>query len=488
MSIGRAVLDFLISPPTKKYRWVNLAFLALLFIAGLYAWGRFLNWGRGNLSFHDWAYITLPRLTFLKDAVTRGLLPLHTANTEALGGITTRFMAIPDVILSPQIILLRFLNLGRFLIINVGLLYALGFIGLLVLRRRYGLSNLAFMAIFLFFNFNGHILAHISVGHFNWVGSFLFSWFALLVFELLESKTDWRWVAKFSVLLFVILLQGSYHQFVWCILFMCFLAVFSIKHIVPIAKGVGFALLISMVRILPPFILLGKFDNQFIAGYHDALSMFSSLLHFQSIYSPIGLLDPSAGLSVWEWTIFIGVIGTFFLFYFGMWRPISNPADNQRKVILLPALCLAFLSLDRVYLAVRTLLPLPILTGERISSRMVYLAVIMLLILATIEFQSWLNGSRSSKLVLMVPILLLLLAINDLWQNFTLWSVTNVKGGFPEQGYDPTQWFVANDWSDRPYLTLILIGSVVTILSLAFLIYKSLKANQPKAQNIAQAP
>src|SRR4030043_2196753 len=114
-STVETIVDFLISPPVKKFRWVNLAFLSLLYGGGLYQWCKFLNWGRSSLNFHDWAYITLPRLVFLKDAVVKGLLPLHTANTEALGGITTRFMAIPDVILSPQIIILRELNLGSFI-------------------------------------------------------------------------------------------------------------------------------------------------------------------------------------------------------------------------------------------------------------------------------------------------------------------------------------------------------------------------------------
>jgi len=483
--IGNIVIDFMISQPVKKYRWVNLAFLSLLFGGGLYQWGRFLSWGRGNLSFHDWAYITLPRLTFLKDAMMRGLLPLHTANTEALGGITTRFMAIPDVILSPQIIMLRYLNMGRFIIFDISLMYTLGFIGLLLLRKKYGLSALGFTYIFLLYNFNGHILAHFSVGHFTWGGSFLFSWFALFIFELIEGKTGWRWVTKISILLFVIFLQGAYHQFVWCILFMLFLSIFSINNIGQIFKGVAFSLLISMVRILPPFILLGKFNNQFSGGYHEALTIINNLIHFQTIYSAIGIEDVSGGLSTWESTFFIGAIGIAFLFYFGIWRAATNSNDtHNHKVILLPALCITFLSLGLVYQTIRELFPIPLITGERVSSRMLSLAFVMVLVLATIEFQAWLNQSKVAKITIMITSLLLLFEINDLWQNFRLWSVTNVAGGFPVQGYDASQWIVANNWGDTPYLSLIAIGLTISIFSLVFLLYMSWKVNHYQSKKI----
>lgn len=482
---GDYVVDFLISRPVKKYRWVNFIVLSLLYGEGLNQWGKFLNWGRGSLSFHDWSSITLPRLTFLQNAMVKGLLPLHTANTEALGGITSRFMAIPDAILSPQIIFLRFLSLDTFIIFQFGLMYTLGFLGLLQLRRKFELSALAFTSIFLLYNFNGHILAHFSVGHFTWGGSFLFIWFALLIIELLENKTGWRWVTKFSILLLIILLQGSYHQFVWCILFMVFLAIFSIKNITQIIKGIIFSILISMVRILPPFILLGKFDNQFIGGYREILTIINSLIHFQIANSTPSLEDVSAGFSAWETTIFIGVVGTAFLFYFGFWRAASNSSTtHNHKLILLPSLCIAFLSLEKVYQMIRVLFPLPLLTGERVSSRMIGLAFVMVPVVATIEFQAWLNQSKASKVAIVISILLLLFEINDLWRNYILWSVISVVSEFPVQGYAASQWYVANDWGDIQYLSLILIGLAISIFSLVFLIYMSLRENHPHSKKI----
>lgn len=472
------IVTFVKSPPQRKFFWGNLVTLSLLFAGGFYQWGKFLNWGRGPYNFHDWADITAPRLTFLQDAMVKGVLPLHTANAEALGGITTRFMAIPDVLLSPQIIFLRYMDLGAFIIFQFTLMYTLGFLGLLQLRKKFGLSMLAFIVIYFLYNFNGHILAHFSVGHFTWGGSFLFSWFALFMLELIEGKTGWGWVTKIAILLFVILLQGSYHQFVWCILFLLFTAIFSIKNIVVILKGVAFSLLVSAVRLLPPLILLGKFNDQFIAGYQDILTIINCMIHLQIPLSKTTLEDVSAGMSSWESTIFVGVIGAVFLIYFGIWRTSTNSETvHESKVLLLPAMCLTILSLEQIYQTLRTYIPIPILTGERISARMVGLAFVMVLVLATIEFQNWLNQRKAAKFTAALLFLMLLLEGNDLWQNYVLWSVGKASGEFPVQGFTPSMWYVANDLSDAPYLRLIMVGLVITLGSLGFLFVKVWREN-----------
>ncbi len=114
---------------------------------------------------------------FLRDAVRSGELPLHISDPATLGGITDRFLAIPDEILSPQVYLLRFISIGRFVFVDVAILYTIGFFGLLWLRRRFSLSLFTFTILFLLFDFNGHILAHYCIGHVTWGGYFLFPWF-----------------------------------------------------------------------------------------------------------------------------------------------------------------------------------------------------------------------------------------------------------------------------------------------------------------------
>ena len=77
----------------------------------------------------------------------------------------------------------------------------IGFAGLLVLRSRLRLSAISFAALFLLFNFNGHILAHYSVGHATRGGYFLFPWFVWLILRLLDGDRSWAWTLGMSVLM-----------------------------------------------------------------------------------------------------------------------------------------------------------------------------------------------------------------------------------------------------------------------------------------------
>ncbi len=118
--------------------------LGTLFLLGIVLWGAFLNFGDIPFDFHDWAEVNVPRLAFLKDAVTRGLFPFHMQDASALRGVTDRYLALPDVLLTPQVLLMKWLSVGDFVLVHTWLLYALGFWGLFRLRKRLNLSLFAF--------------------------------------------------------------------------------------------------------------------------------------------------------------------------------------------------------------------------------------------------------------------------------------------------------------------------------------------------------
>ena len=251
------LIDIIAGRPQRKNAWLPRLWLAFLFVGGLYLWGEFLNWGYSPLNFHDWAIISGPRLAVLRTAILNLELPLHSSAPVIEDGVTLRFLAIPDQILSPQIILLRWLDIEHFILLQFWLTYSLGFWALVLLRRRFLLSLLAFTLLFALFFFNGHIIAHASVGHANWGGYFLLPFFAILIFDLLDGKANWMWVAKVVFLSFFIFLQGSYHQFIWILIFMGLLAITVPRHFWRLAVTAVFAVLVSMVRILPAFLLLG---------------------------------------------------------------------------------------------------------------------------------------------------------------------------------------------------------------------------------------
>src|SRR5512133_18658 len=62
---------------SRAVRWLVLVGLLVF---GLGVWGLFYSWGNLSLDFLDWAEVTGPRYALLKDAATRGVLPLHAGN------------------------------------------------------------------------------------------------------------------------------------------------------------------------------------------------------------------------------------------------------------------------------------------------------------------------------------------------------------------------------------------------------------------------
>jgi len=478
------LLGVILYPAEEKYYpWLAPAWLVSLFASGLWLWGKFLNWGQIPFDFHDWAEVNAPRMAFVRDAVLKGVLPLHMPDSSALRGITDRFMAIPDVILSPQVLLLRFLEVGPFILVNTLLFYALGTWGLLWFRRRFRLGLVPFSVLFFLFNFNGHILCHYSIGHITWAGYFLFPWIFVLVFKLLDGERGWAWSAKMAMLLFAIYIQGSFHHFVWVLLFLGLLAVTSWRTFWPVLKAGVFAVLLSTVRILPPVLLLNQFDDEFLGGYPTLVDILSSFVVIRFPAESLEIRSMFSNLGWWEYSLYLGAAGTAFLFFFGIyrWLKTHDPASGYPE-LLLPIAGVALLSLGRIYRLVR-LVPIPLLSGERASIRMMILPVVILLVLAAAEFQSWLNERRIDWRAKAALLGLFVALVHDLWQNLKAWQVSNAFTAFPTTPTDLAIKVIANH-PDPQYTTIIAIGAGVSLAALVILLALvwQEKNNQKKSQ------
>ena len=472
-SLSTHFVEFLVAPDQKKFKLANQIWMALLFFGGMAAWGLFLHCPQNTCNYHDWLDIIVPRLNFLKEAVTVGALPLHASTPMKLGVFyTQRYLAIPDAFVSPQFLLLRFLNVYQFILFEMFLFYALGFWGLRKIGQKLGFSNLAFTFVFILFNFNGHIVAHISVGHFTWVAYFLFPWFALLVFQLIDGQSGWRWIAKMASLLFFTLLQGGYHHFVWMLFFLGFLAIFIPKHFFTILKTAVFSVLLGMFRFLPLLALYNSLnDNQFMGGYPDLQSILENMIVIRQGGVEIPINNLTLPLGTWEMTAYIGIIGAFFVLFFGLIYPIFKPnPENPYRVLLFPTIGLLMLSFDRVFHLLFTRIPLPIFTGERVVTRILGLVLVFGLIQAGSEFQHWLNHHQVNKLSVLSILALAVVAGHDLARNFREWMLLVASHYFPGEVKIEPKWLVENNYTDQPYLNLILIGSAVMLVSYSVLI------------------
>jgi hypothetical protein len=465
---------------SRASRWIGHVWAFGLFVAGALAWRYFFNSGYFQLDIHDWLEAS-KRYAFLHDAIMTGQLPLHMPGTSALRTVTDRFMAVADTTISPQVLLLRYLDIGHFVVVNVVGLYSLGFIGLLILRERFKLSPAAFTLMYLLFMFNGHISDHLAVGHVHWAGYFLIPFFAALIFKLLDGDVGWRWVFAMSGLLFIIFLQGTFHLFIMCLAFMAILAVFSRKHLMPLAGGILFSILLSMIRILPPALDASKFDTEFLFGFTTVGDVYAALTNLKIPgFNEIVIRGSVNPLGYWELDHYIGMVGLALVVIFGVLPWFRSGASRKRyHALWLPISALAIASVGQVYQVVHVL-HIPMFSSQRVSSRFLFLPLAMLIFLGVIHLQEYFSNQKSSDWVRLVELAVVGVAAQDLWQHFKSWRVTNMGKVFSPQPLDLSLYYVANH-PDPPYITVLIIGLVITVVTLGFLIVMSVREQRRRS-------
>lgn len=443
--------------------WTGRLLLLGLFSLGIVHWAYFLEYGRITFEMHDWVQEGW-RYTFLRQAVLARQLPLHVSTPFSS---LDRFIARPDTVLSPQVLLLGVLDLGQFVLANTLLLYTAGFAGLLLLKKRYGLSLVPFMTLFFLFNFNGHITAHLAVGHSMYVGYFLLPFFVYLVLKLIEEgQAGWGWVTQLSVLLFLLFLQGAFHQFIWCLMFLALLALFHPRFAAPLLKGLLFSLLLSLPRILPPVLEFADQGMQFISGFPTVTDLFTGLVVLKH---PVDALnDPLSILGYWEIDHYVGLVGFAFLLYFGLY--LTWKTGSVQRAVLAPSAVMAVLSVGHIYYLINRL-PLPLTDSERVSSRFLILPLVFLFVLGALRFESFLRarpklGPQGFTLFLGM----LALLAHDLLQHSRFWRFSNMYQLFPNPPVIMLVELVHR--SDPLYFLSLIGGATVAFLALLYLLAK----------------
>lgn len=479
-SLFEQLLALLFQPKeTRLSRTVSWLGIAALFLYGVWLWGGFLSWGDFSLDFLDWAEVFGPRFAVLQDAAQTLQFPLHVADTTALRGVTDRYLAIADTPLSPQYLLLRTMDLSHFMFWNTILLYALGFMGLLLFYRKYHLSVWAFGLLFFLFFFNGHITGHLAVGHMNWLGYFLMPFFIYLVFELVETqRASWKWVLGLALTLLGILLQGHLHLFVWCLMFLALLVLVNPRLLKPVALGGLFAVLVCLPRLLPPALVLDAITQEPLGGFATWTDLLGSLVMLRDPDRAFAIIPSYLyPMSWWELDYFISIVGAGLLLVFGIVLPLR--ADKSRKglpvQLLLPSLILAAFSVGRLFNEVVDKIPVPPFTGERVTSRFLSLPLMILLALAVITVDRWVKTRRFETWHWLLFLGAAGMLVYDLQQHMAAWRVRYLDGLtylFPKLPFDAAR-HVLNNHPDSTYTGLLVGGGVVALAALLVLIYRA---------------
>jgi hypothetical protein len=446
--------------------WLSRVWLAGLFAAGLVAWWYVIGWGSGPFDFHDWTVINLPRLTFLQNALRERAWPLHMTGTAPLHGVTDRFLALPDVVTSPQTLLLLILPVKTFVAVDVLIHYAAGFVGLMLLRRHFAWSLMTFAFVFVLFSFNGHILAHYSVGHFTWGPYFLFPYIAVLLLRFLDEETSARWVACFAVTMFYMVLAGGQHHFTWVLLLMALLVPFCRRRAWWLVAAAAASGLLSAIRLLPPVLELAAFRRaglvSDVIGYPSISHVVTSLV---TLRREVPAFTEGVPGNIWffdsrfyEFTAFIGVAGLLFVMA-GTYRWLRVPAPRYAALIV-PLFAMIALSLGSVYRLVRAA-GIPLLDSERYTSRLFILPLLLLIVFAATALDQWMKTTTSAWHRVLAVMLLAFTAI-DMAGAIRLWRVSVSSGLFGPASFDAASAAIGNH-ADPAYINTVLAGAAVTM-------------------------
>jgi hypothetical protein len=377
------------------------------------------------------------------------------------------------------------MSVGWFVLVNVWLMFSLGLLGLVQLWKRLRLSPIAFSILFLLFNFNGSLLSHFSVGHVNYTGYFLYPWLFLLLIDLaetdlafdLKSRAVWRWLAGYAFLLFFMLLNGSFHQFIWALMLTGLVGLFHWRKIALALAGILAAGLLSAVRLLPPVLHLGQFDSEFLSGYPAVLDVWTGLVGMIGPDKALANIGQLTTLGWWEFDLFIGLLGAVFLVYFGQafWLK-KQEVPAWLSTLALPALTLFVLSIGRVYQLVMYI-PIPLINGERVSARLITLPFVLLILAAVFAYQRFADKNTESDLLRWGSIAGVFLLFQDLWQHLKLWRGNVAAEYFPVTPVDLAIKLVSNH-ADAAYTNLLLAGLGLTVLMGVILLGMALRTSK----------
>jgi hypothetical protein len=459
-----------VEPERARSRIATVVILAVLFAGGLVHWLLFFHFGDMSFTAYDWqkeyAYYSI-----IQEAIKTGTVPYH---VQAAFQGTNRFLALPETNLSPQILLLALMSVGRFVLVNTMILYSVGFLGCLLIMRRYRLSILSFTLLFLLFNFNGHITSHIGVGHSMWGAYFLLPFFFLLTLDMVEGKAVRTIPVKMAFILFFIVLQGGLHIYVWALTFLVLLALFNWRHLKTIALSIVFSVGISAFRLLPAAFALTGRKEKFIWSYPTLRDLVDSLITIRQ-QTPERLI-PWGTAGWWEYDFYVGMIGLAFIIWFGVASRFSQAQDlkqHRYEAFDLPLLIMGTLSVSYFH-AFLTRIPFPLLRTERVATRFIVLPLLLLVVLASIRFNDVIRRASHTikvKITAIVAVALMSLAFVD---HSYLWSVVRLERLSRNRTMDLSIPGIITV-KDSSYMTLLWASAAVSAVTAAFLIYLALR-------------
>lgn len=486
LNLKNAIFAFLFRPPTEKLASKTGSYLVLgiTYVIGMFHWAWFISFGNVRDRYADWEkffeYYEVTQNALLEKSVPY-FMPYFYKGTN-------QFLAIPETDLSPTVLLLGFLDIKEVFLVQMIVVYSLGFLGCLWLKIKYKWSLVSFVIFFLLFNFNGHITSHLAIGHWVWISYFLLPFFVGWVLSLVEGDTLGSRPGKLALVLFGILLFGGLHPFVWCLLFLLLLVLFERRYWKLVLTGVALALVFSAYRILPAAITFWGYKNPFIYGFPSLSVLWSSLT---SIYQSEGIIldmkySATSSMPWWEVDHYISILGLGFLLYFGFWRRWRETESlTDYQILNLPMLLMAVLSFGAIFGYISQL-PFPLISVERTPSRFFILPLLILFALSCIWMQKAFDRMKPGWGIQILAVAgiafegIFMLEHSSVWYAHS--SGIKVAPGFMK-GIEPISGWAKS--VEEYYVSIVQISYLISLISLLAFVAGSIYFNRKTRENEA---
>lgn len=461
--------EFLFRPPSKGHlsNIGSYFVLGMTYLMGVFHWAWLINYGRIDVKYFDWDMF-FSCYQVIKKALAENAIPYFMP--YSFKG-TNQFLAFPSTDLFPTIFLLKFLSVEEFFLFQMIFVYSLGFVGCLWLKKTYQWSLFTFVFFFLIFNFNGHVVSHISIGHWPWISYFVLSFFLVWVFKLVEGDVSIRHATRLGWVFFAVLLFGGLHTFVWCLIFLLLLCLCQKRFWKSVAIGVGLSLVFSVHRLLPATITYFGYTNEFVSGFPSVSIFWQSLTSVEGQENMLTLGWADGAAPWWEVDHYVGIVGLAAMAYFGIFLRLTKKSEwgiDDYRVLNVPMLVLTILSFGSLF-KLFTLIPIPFISVERVSARFLIVPMLVLLVISCIWMQQMFNR-LSARWSIMLGFLACVLVQGFLFiEHSAIWQVKvwgDTLSDIIIPMFDtPSSWAKSVEWLYVPAVQISYLISLVAILS-----------------------
>lgn len=426
-------------------RWI-FALVAILCGA---LWADFFAWGGLRFDALDWVK-EVAYLEILREALSSGRIPWHALPEYQE---TRRFLGNPETPLTPQVLSLLWLEVPAYIVANWIALYALGAWGCFLLARHLRLSIVPALFLLVGFSWNGHIVAHVAVGHSMWSGYFFLPLYALALIQLRSAPRalSGRRAVALAVVLAAVMAQGAFHITSWLVGFAMLACARPARARRGIVLALGVFLGLTAYRWAPALVAFAEMRRPPNHGFPSLEVLMDALITIRDFTAPA-----IEHILWWEYDVYLGPTGALAMLLLAMIGARRRPLAG----LVLPAVFLGVLSLGELWPTVAGL-PIPFVHAERGPTRFLIVTLFFGLVLAAAGAGT-LTRSRAAPTALLSVVVARV--AYDLWMHQQAWRIANLERHFGQGAHRVVELLALED---EPYVRAFAFGSVLSLLTLA---------------------